>query len=195
MMRYYSRSTGSTYITGVHAVIPSDAVPITDEVFLTVFSRPWANKILSHDERGIPVLIERPIKPLTAEELCAGIDRAADMARQTAAGDPLRALEYNKAFADAVAFKADGYPAANVPETVSAWAVAGRTPEQAAVEIIAKAMAFDSQLLAIRTIRLKAKESVRTLIAENEAAAAEMTAQVAINNLRGLVSETSPRED
>lgn len=195
MSRFYSRSTGGTYIAGVHTDIPSDALPISEEVFLNVFSRPRHDKVLGHNQLGIPMLIDRTIEQPTAEELCADIDRAADIARQTAAGDPLRALEYDKALSEAEVFKANGYPVTGVPETVSAWAVEGRSPEQAALEIISKAEAFNSQLLSIRTIRLRAKESVRKLIAEEKVDAAKITAQVAINELQTFVAAIDQRKD
>src|SRR3546814_19922647 len=88
------------------------------------------------------------------------------------AGDPLRALEYQQAAREAQAFKDEGYPKKSVPLAVSAWVIKGRTARQAAEQILAKAAERDSNLLALRELRLKAKTQIRAHIARGKAALA-----------------------
>ncbi|MBV6288531.1 phage tail assembly chaperone [Pseudomonas aegrilactucae] len=70
-MRYYSPSTGATYLSKIHSDIPGDAVEISEERFLEVVASPPAGKIRSHDAGGLPILIDPPKVELTAEELAA----------------------------------------------------------------------------------------------------------------------------
>ena len=102
-----------------------------------------------------------PSKTQNLEALCAQIDAAADTARRAVAGDPLRAVEYEKSAIEAQAFKSAGYPAEAVPRTVAAWAIGGRTAQQAADSILAEAMAFNDALYLLRETRLQAKHLVR----------------------------------
>ncbi|KJC17481.2 phage tail protein [Pseudomonas aeruginosa] len=99
--------------------------------------------------------------PVASADLCARIDAAADTARRAVAGDPLRAVEYEKSAAEAQAFKDSGYPAGAVPRTVAAWAIEGRTAQQAADSILAEAAAYNEALYQIREARLQAKAMVR----------------------------------
>lgn len=66
-MRYYSRTTGTTYLKGVHAEMPSDAVLIPEDRYLAVIANPDLDKVRSHDADGLPILVDPP--PATAEEL------------------------------------------------------------------------------------------------------------------------------
>lgn len=59
MKRFYSQSTGSTYLSGVHLQMPDDAVPITEALYEAVIANPDLDKVRSHDDRGLPILIER----------------------------------------------------------------------------------------------------------------------------------------
>ncbi|KJH87521.1 Caudovirales tail fiber assembly protein [Pseudomonas fluorescens] len=66
--RYYSKTTGCTYLTSLHgANMPTDAVPIDEERFLSVIGNPPSGKIRGHDAQGLPTLID-PLPP-TADEL------------------------------------------------------------------------------------------------------------------------------
>ncbi|MGX1184779.1 hypothetical protein AB7M29_002458 [Pseudomonas sp. F-14 TE3623] len=66
--RYYSKTTGCTYLASVHgANMPADVVPIDEERFLSVIGNPAPGKIRGHDAQGLPVLID-PLPP-TAEAL------------------------------------------------------------------------------------------------------------------------------
>ncbi|WLH91542.1 phage tail assembly chaperone [Pseudomonas sp. FP453] len=61
-MRFYSPSTGCTYLPAIHGEnIPSDAVEISDEVFLQVIANPERGKIRAHDDNGQPYLISAPV--------------------------------------------------------------------------------------------------------------------------------------
>ncbi|MCE0459952.1 phage tail assembly chaperone [Pseudomonas uvaldensis] len=63
-MRYYSRTTGTTYIKGVHAQMPADAVFIPEERYEAVIANPDLGKIRSHDATGLPVLVDPPAPTL-----------------------------------------------------------------------------------------------------------------------------------
>ncbi|MHC8348709.1 tail fiber assembly protein [Pseudomonas sp. RT4P38] len=69
MKRYYSKTTQTTYVSGIHAAMPNDAVEITDQRYEEVIVNPAAGKVRSHDEKGLPILVD-PL-PLTVEELSA----------------------------------------------------------------------------------------------------------------------------
>lgn len=102
------------------------------------------------------------------ERLCAKVDAAADSARTALAGDPLKAMEYAQAAADAQAYKDAGYPKKDVPLAVSAWVVKGRTAKQAADQILAKATQLHETLLALRVLRLKAKAQIKAQAAKGK---------------------------
>lgn len=162
-MRYYSKTTGCTYLSGRHNRMPSDAVPITEERYQETIANPVQGKIRGHDAAGLPILIDPPPYIPTADELCQQVDVAADHARRAVAGDPLRAVEYDRAAAEAQAYAAAGYQG-EVPPMVAAWAISGRTPQQAADSILAEAAQYNGALVQLRTVRLQAKELIRAAI-------------------------------
>ena len=123
-----------------------------------------------------------------AEELCARIDTAADAARSRVAGDPLRAVEYDRARIEAQAFADAGYPAETVPRTVAAWAINGRTAQQAADSILAEAAAYTEALYVIRETRLAAKEQIRALMAAGEVEQAQQLAEQTIAAIEAAVA-------
>jgi hypothetical protein len=140
-------------------------------------------------EDGIWVLTEENAAEQLRQEterLCAKIDAAADNARRTLAGDPLRALEYQQAALEAQAFKDQGYPKKAVPLSVSAWVVKGRAARQAADQILAKAAEFEANLVALRELRLKAKTQLRAHMAKGKADLAVQTADDVLATLRAL---------
>ena len=63
-MRYYSQTTGCCYVEGIHLVMPADAVEISEERYDAVIANPVAGKIRSHDESGLPILIDPPAASL-----------------------------------------------------------------------------------------------------------------------------------
>lgn len=66
MKRLYSMSTGMCYLVGIHKAIPEDAVEISDDCFDSVIGNPEPGKFRSHDEQGLPILIDPP--PLTQDQ-------------------------------------------------------------------------------------------------------------------------------
>lgn len=69
MKRFYSQTTRVTYLEGLNPEMPSDAVEISDAVFLKVIANPDPTKVRSHDKNGLPILVDRPA--LTLEEMAA----------------------------------------------------------------------------------------------------------------------------
>lgn len=69
-MRYYSRTTGTTYVDGVHdGQIPQDAVPIDDERYQQVIANPSPGKMRGHDASGLPILVDPPVYEPTSEDI------------------------------------------------------------------------------------------------------------------------------
>lgn len=100
--------------------------------------------------------------PLAAAKLvaCQQIDQAADAARVSVLGDPLRALEYQVTAREADTFAQAGY-AGEVPPTVQAWMDAAGLDAQAATDsILVEAAACTGALYKIRAARLKGKQGV-----------------------------------
>lgn len=163
MQRFYSQRTGGTYLQGIHQ-IPADAVPISEDRYNTVIANPQPGMARSHDANGLPILIAPPAYVPSVEALCASVDIAADKARAKVAGDPLRAVEYDRSRLEAEAYKAAGYQG-EVPRMVAAWAINGRTARQAADSILAEAAAYTEALYRLRETRLQAKELIRAALA------------------------------
>lgn len=126
-----------------------------------------------------------------AERLCEKIDAAADRARNALAGDPLKAMEYAQAAADAQAFQDAGYPKKAVPLSVAAWVIKGRTAKQAAEQILSKAAALTDHLLNVRTLRLKAKAQIRAQAAKGNTDLARSAGDEALVAIRELVGDVS----
>jgi hypothetical protein len=122
-----------------------------------------------------------------AERLCDKIDGVADSVRTVLAGDPLKAMEYAQAAADAQAYQDAGYPKKEVPLSVAAWVVKGRTAKQAAEQILSKADQLTDHLLTLRTLRLKAKAQIRAQAAKGKMALARSTSDEALVAIRELL--------
>lgn len=74
MKRYYSQTTGSTYLEGLHAgQMPVDAVLISEETYLAAIANPAPGKVRAHDAEGLPILIDPPVYVPTADEHRAAI--------------------------------------------------------------------------------------------------------------------------
>lgn len=58
MKRFYSRSTGCTYLEGIHHEMPADAVPISEARYDEVIANPGTGKIREHDSDGLPFLVD-----------------------------------------------------------------------------------------------------------------------------------------
>ncbi|MEN3030297.1 hypothetical protein [Chromobacterium amazonense] len=124
--------------------------------------------------------------PLSAAKMaaCQQIDAAADDARRAVLGDPLRAVEYQRAEAEAAAFKAAGYKGA-MPPCVQSWAdAAGLEPQAAADSILGEAAAWNKALHQLRAIRLRAKQAV---LKSADHTVVEAIATCAMNEIRAEV--------
>jgi len=181
--------------------MPPDAIPISEERYQSVIANPSPGKVRSHDAEGLPILIDPPPYVPTADELCQHIDTAADAARRAVAGDPLRAVEYDRARIEAEAFAASSYQG-DVPPMVAAWAINGRTPQQAADSILAEAAQYTAALVQLRELRLGAKEKIRAFMktADLEQArrvvdASIMAIENAVRDVGNNASEGQPREE
>ncbi|OSO71381.1 hypothetical protein B6N17_020360 [Stutzerimonas stutzeri] len=168
--------------------MPADVVPISEERYQSVIANPARGKIRTHDAEGLPILIEPPLYVPTVDVLCARIDSAADAARARVAGDPLRAVEYDRARLEAQTYADAGYPADAVPRTVAAWAISGRTPQEAAESILAEAAAYTDALYLLREIRLRAKGEIRIRLEAGETGEAEMVANNAVTAIEAAVT-------
>lgn len=60
MKIFYSRSTLVSYLEGIHTAIPKDAVHISQDRYDQVIGSPGAGKIRSHNDDGLPILIDAP---------------------------------------------------------------------------------------------------------------------------------------
>lgn len=123
---------------------------------------------------------------LTAQ-LCQAVDTAADRARAAVAGDPLRAVEYDRARIEAEQFAAAQYQG-EVPPMVGAWAINGRTPQQAAESILQEAAQYTAALVQLRTVRLQAKEQIRALMTADEVEQAQQLAAQTIAAIEAAVA-------
>lgn len=185
--RMYSPTTGNTYLPGIHTSLPPDAIPISNERYQSVIANPTAGKVRSHDAAGLPILVDPPPHVPTAEELCAHVDTAADEARRKVAGDPLRAVEYDRARVEAERYAAAGY-VGEVPPMVAAWAINGRTPQQAAESILQEAAQYTAALVQLRTVRLQAKEQIRALMDADQVEQAQQLAAQTIATIEAAVA-------
>jgi hypothetical protein len=125
------------------------------------------------------------------ERICARVDSTADSARLELAGDPLKAMEYAQAAADAQAYQDAGYPKKEVPLSVAAWVAKGRSAKQAAEQILSKADQLTDHLLALRTLRLKAKAQIRAQAAKGNMDLARSAGDEALVAIRELASGLS----
>lgn len=121
------------------------------------------------------------------DELCTRIDTAADTARSRVAGDPLRAVEYDRARLAAEQFAAAGYQG-DVQPMVAAWAINGRTAREAADDILHEAAQYTAALIALRETRLAAKEQVRALMDAGEVEQAQQVVEHTVAAIEAAVA-------
>lgn len=159
MQIHYNAATGGFYLEGRQ---PEGSVAISSERHLELRDAQRQGMVIVPGEDGYPIA-RHPVVVVTIERLCLAIDRAADAARRAVAGDPLRAVEYERAAAEAQAFANSDYQG-DVPPMVAAWAINGRTPQMAADSILAEAAQYNGALVQLRTTRLQAKELIRAAI-------------------------------
>jgi hypothetical protein len=78
-----------------------------------------------------------------------------------------------------------------VPLAVSAWVVKGRTAKQAADQILAKDAQLHEALLALRVLRLKAKEQIKAQAAKGKIDLARNASEEAITAIRQTVANVA----
>lgn len=98
MQRLYSQTTGSTYFAGYNPDIPADAVKISEECFMLVIGNPDPAKVRSHDDTGLPILIDPPTahqEAATKEMFSRAVqDHLDSVARDSGYGGILSAVSY-----------------------------------------------------------------------------------------------------
>lgn len=184
---FYSATTGGFYSTDIHGEdMPADVMEITADEHALLLEGQSQGRRISPSADGRPVLSD-PL-PSSLIQLCRQIDAAADAARRAVAGDPLRAVEYDRAASEAQAFKDAGYPAEAVPRTVAAWAINGRSAQQAADSILVEAAQYTEALYQIRETRLQAKELVRQAMAGGQVEQAQDITTETITSIEAAVA-------
>lgn len=145
--------------------------------------------LIWEDQRAKPTWEQLLGSSTTAQgaSLCKQIDAAADAARAAVAGDALRAVEYDRARIEAEQFAAVSYQGA-VPPMVAAWAINGRTPQQAADSILHEAAQYTTALVFLRTVRLNAKELIRSAMANGNVEQAQDIAAETIASIEAAVA-------
>lgn len=162
--------------------IPPGAVEISEELRLSLTN---SGRPIVMGQGGMPEPAP-PVAP-TVQQMLNSVDSAADAARQTVAGDPLRAVEYDRARIEAEQFAAAGFQG-NVPPMVAAWAINGRTPQQAAESILQEAAQYTDALVHLRTVRLNAKELIRNAMATGNIEQAQDIAFETIASIKAAVA-------
>lgn len=172
---YYSAAHGGFYDPAIHGnKLPNDAKQITPQEYQQLLSAQSVGKAIIAGSNGLPTAIDPSSK---IDALCQRIDTAADNARRAVAGDPMRAVEYDRTRLQAEQFAAAGYQG-EVPPMVAAWVTSERDAQAAAEDILREAAQYENALVQVRTIRLQAKEQIRALMAAGDVdQAAQLTEQ------------------
>lgn len=165
-MPFYDPASGGFY-SDDRADIPDGSIEITEERRTALIN---SGRPIVLDADGLPE--PQQAVAITLQQILESVDRAADQAREAVAGDPLRAVEYDRARLEAEAFAAADYQG-EVPRMVAAWALNGRNARQAADSILAEAAAYTEALYTLREARLQAKEQIRTAFAAGNVELAE----------------------
>lgn len=183
-MRLFDTATRTEVLPGIHP-ITATVVELPDD---HPFFQPLPKGMqLDFDADGLPILVPMEGPLVTSAALCDAIDVAADAARRAVAGDPLRAVEYDRARIEAEQFAANDYQG-DVPPMVAAWAINGRTPQQAAESILHEAAQYTAALVQLRTVRLQAKEQIRALMAAGEVEQAQQLTEQTIASIEAAVA-------
>lgn len=112
-------------------------------------------------------LLMAALEQKESERLCTNVDTAADRARTALAGDPQsHGIRPGRRRRSGLSKR--GLPEKEVPVSVAAWVVKGRTAKQAADQILSKADQLTDHLLTLRTLRLKAKAQIRAQAAKGK---------------------------
>jgi hypothetical protein len=154
---------------------------------LTTVPRPSVDHSWSGNAWSFDATLQAANRQALTVSLCQSVDTAADVARAAVAGDALRAVEYDRARIEAEQFAAAGYQG-NVPPMVAAWAINGRTAQQAADNILAEAAQYSAALVQLRTVRLHAKELIRSAMAAGNIEHAQDIAAETIASIEAAVA-------
>lgn len=183
-MRLFDTATRTEVLPGIHP-ITATVVELPDD---HPFFQPLPKGMqLDFDADGLPILVPMEGPLVTSAALCDAIDLAADAARRAVAGDPLRAVEYDRARIEAEQFAANDYQG-EVPPMVAAWAINGRTAQQAADDILREAAQYNGALVQLRTVRLQAKELIRAAMADGNVELAQDIAAEAIASIEAALA-------
>lgn len=81
-MRYYSQTTGCTYLKGLNdAGMPADAVTISEALYMSVIAAPAPGTVRSHGPDGLPFLIGYQMSPeIVYQQKYADINQACELA-------------------------------------------------------------------------------------------------------------------
>jgi len=183
-MIFFSATTSGFYDSRLHGLMPDDAIELTYERYQELLDGQSLGLSIATNESGIPVLV---IPQPQLSDLLSQIDIAADAARAEVAGDPLRAVEYDRARIEAEAFAAAGYQG-DVPPMVAAWAINDRTAREAADDILHEAAQYTAALIALRETRLAAKEQVRLLMAADQVEQAQQVVEQTVAAIEAAVT-------
>lgn len=154
-----------------------------------IWTEQWSVTDLAGEELTAGLARKAADETAQRTALCAAIDHAADAARLLIVGDSVRVVEYQRAEAEATAYAAAGYTG-TVPPTVQSWAEAKQWTAQAAADDILRASAaWNTALYALRDIRLKGKEAVKTAATAADAQAAAATAEAQIKAVLDQVAQ------
>jgi len=154
---------------------------------LTTEARPSADHRWSGNGWVFDAALQAVNRLALSASLCLAIDTAADAARHTVAGDPLRAEEYKVAAEEAAAFAAADY-LGDTPRAVMAWVIGDRTPKQAAQSILTEAAAYKEAFYQLRETRLAAKEHIRALVNDGQVEQAKAVAAQTIAAIEAAVA-------
>lgn len=154
---------------------------------LTAAPRPSADHRWTGSAWAFDAALQASNRQALSVTLCQSVDAAADVARAKVAGDPLRAVEYDRAASEAQAFATANYQG-TVPPMVAAWAINGRTARQAADGILQEAAQYNAALVLLRTVRLNAKELIRNAMTAGNVEQAQDIADETIASIQAAVA-------
>jgi hypothetical protein len=154
---------------------------------LTTVPRPSVDHSWSGNAWAFDATLQAANRQALSVNLCQSVDTAADAARAAVAGDALRAVEYDRARMEAEQFAVAGYQG-TVPPMVAAWAINGRSAQQAADSILAEAAQYNAALVQLRTVRLNAKGLIRSAMAAGNIEHAQDIAAETIASIEAAVA-------
>jgi hypothetical protein len=177
---------GTVYRTSTGAAEQHSALGDLPEG-LTAAPRPSADHRWTGSSWAFDAVLQAANRLALSVSLCESVDASADAARRAVAGDPLRAVEYDKAAEQAQVFAAAEY-LGEIPPMVAAYAIGGRNAQQAADIILAEAAQYNTALEQLRTVRLNAKELIRNAMTTGNVEQAQDIADETIASIEAAVA-------